>query len=215
MSDQQPLSLNQFQRKFASGEACHSHLFTMKWPKGFHCAKCQHDQYYETKTRKLNLYECRQCGYQATVIVGTGMEKTRVDLTKWFLALYLVAHDKRGTSAVMLSQKLKISYKTAWLMLHKILKAMIERDSQYKLAGIVELDDAFSEPRLKVASASRGTDKTKVLAGLSLNQKGHPLYLKMEVFPDVKGETIVEFANRTIAPGSVISSDAYKDPIKL
>ena len=58
-------------------------------------------------------------------------------------ALYLVAHDKRGTSAVMLSQKLEISYKTAWLMLHKIRKTMIERDSQYKLAGIVELDDAF------------------------------------------------------------------------
>lgn len=78
MSDQQPLSLNQFQRKFASEEACHSHLFTMKRPKGFHCAKCGHDQYYETKTRKLNLYECRQCGYQA--IVGTVIEKTRVEL---------------------------------------------------------------------------------------------------------------------------------------
>ena len=138
MSDQQPLSLIQFQRKFASEEACPSHLFTMKWPKEFHCAKCQHDQYYETKTRKLNLYEYRQCDYQATVIVGTVMEKTRVDLTKWFLALYLVAHDKRGPSVVMLSQKLEISYKTAWLMLHKIRKTMIERDSQYKLAGIVE-----------------------------------------------------------------------------
>ena len=56
----------------------------------------------------------------------------------------------------------------------------------------------------------RGIDKTKVLAGLSLNQKGHPLCLKMEVFPDVKGKTIVEFANRTIATGSAISSDAYK-----
>ena len=65
MSDQQLLSLIQFQRKFASKEDCHSHLFTMKWPKGFHCAKCGHDQCYETKTR--------------------------VDLTKWFLALYLVA----------------------------------------------------------------------------------------------------------------------------
>ena len=60
MSDQQSLSLNQFQRKFASEEACHSHLFTMKWPKGFHCAKCGHDQYYETKTLKLNLYEYRR-----------------------------------------------------------------------------------------------------------------------------------------------------------
>ena len=82
MSDQQPLSLIQFQRKFDSEEAFHSHLFTIKWPKGFHCTKCGHDQYYETKTRKLNLYECRQRDYQATVIVGNVMEKTRVDLTK-------------------------------------------------------------------------------------------------------------------------------------
>ena len=68
----------------------------------------------------------------------------------------------------------------------------------------------FSEPPSEGGKRGRGTDKTKVLAGLSLNQKGHPLYLKMEVFPDVKGETIVEFSNRTIALGSIISSDAFK-----
>ena len=109
---------------------CHSHLFTMKWPEGFRCAKCGHDQFYETKTRKLKLYECRQCGYQATVIVGTVMEKTHIDLTKWFWAVYLVAHDKRGISAIMLSEDLEVSYKTAWLILHKIRNAMSNRDSQ-------------------------------------------------------------------------------------
>ena len=51
-----------------------------------------------------------------------------------------------------------------------------------------------------------GHRQDKSACWLSLNQKGHPLYLKMEVIPDVKGETIVEFANRNIAPGS----DAYK-----
>ena len=112
-------------------------------------------------------------------------------------ALYLIAHNKRGTSAIMLSKKLEISYKTAWLMLHKIRKAMIERDSQYKLAGIVKLDDVFSGAPSEGVKRGRNTDKAKVLAGLSLNQKGHPLYLKMEVIPDVKGETIVKFANRT------------------
>ena len=76
-------------------------------------------------------------------------------------------------------------------MLHKIRKTMIERYSQYKLAGIVELDDAFFGAPSEGGKRGRGTGKTKVLAGLSLNQKGHPLYLKMEVFPDVKGETIV------------------------
>ena len=131
-------------------------------------------------------------------------------LLSWFFALYLVAHDKRSTSAVMLSQELEISYKTAWLILNRIRKAIIERYSQYKLAGIVELDDVFFGASSEGGKRGRGTNKTKVLAGLSLNQKGHPLYLQMELIPDVKGETIVEFANRTIAPGSVISSDAYK-----
>ena len=32
----------------------------------------------------------------------------------------------------------------------------------------------------------------------------------MELIPDIKGVTLVDFANRTIVPGSVISSDAYK-----
>ena len=57
MATQEPLTLIQFQKKFATEEACHSHLFTMKWPEGFRCAKCGHDQFYESKTRKLKLYE--------------------------------------------------------------------------------------------------------------------------------------------------------------
>ena len=77
----------------------------------------------------------------------------------------LLPNDKRDTSAVMLSQKLEISYKTAWLMLHNIRKAMIERDSQYKLAGIVELDDIFFGAPSEGGKRGRGTEKTKVLAG--------------------------------------------------
>ena len=61
-----------------------------------------------------------------------------------------------------------------------------------------------------MASAVGAQKRQKCLLDLSLNQKGHPLCLKMEVFPDVKGETIVRFANRIIAPASVFSSDAYK-----
>lgn len=130
MATQEPISLIRFQNKFASREACEAHLFTMKWPEGYKCSKCGRDQYYEINSRKFKLFECKQCGYQATVIVGTVMEKTHLDLTKWFLAIYLVAHDKRGISAVKLSEDLEISYKAAWLMLHKIRKAMGKRDSQ-------------------------------------------------------------------------------------
>ncbi|GFP22317.1 hypothetical protein HKBW3S06_01544, partial [Candidatus Hakubella thermalkaliphila] len=95
------------------------------------------------------------------VTVGTVMEKTRTDLTKWFLAIYLIAHDKRGISAHKLSEEIEVSYKTAWLILHKIRRAMRKRDAEYSLAGIVELDDAFLELLLKVESAVVARKKTK------------------------------------------------------
>lgn len=54
-----------------------------------------------------------------------------------------VAHDKRGVSAAYIARKLELTYPTAWLLLHKIRKAMGDRDAFYQLAGLIELDDAF------------------------------------------------------------------------
>ncbi len=208
MSSYQQMSLISFQKQFSTVEACHNHLFSLKWSNVFCCEKCGHDKYFETKTRKHRLFECKSCR-QSTVTVGTVMEKTRTDLTKWFLTIYLMAHDKRGISAHKLSEEIEVTYKTAWLMLHKIRQAMRKRDAEYTLAGIVELDDAFFGAPSEGGKRGRGTEKTKVLVGLSLNKQGHPLYVKMEVVPNIKGKTLIDFAEKRIVPGSIISSDAY------
>ena len=210
MANYQKMSLISFQKQFSSEEACQAHLFTLKWKDGYSCDKCGHAAYYVTNTRQLRLYECKQCRYQSTVVVGTVMEKTRTDLRKWFLAIYFIAHDKRGISAYKLSKEIEVTYKTAWLMLHKIRTAMRKREAASTLSGIVELDDAFFGAPAEGGKRGRGTEKTKVLVGLSLNKKGHPLYLKMEVIPDIQGETIIDFAKKRIIPGSTISSDAYR-----
>lgn len=77
VAQQKSIGLIEFQRRFATEEACHDHLFRMKWPHGFKCPKCGHDQAYEIKTRRLPLYECAQCKRQTTVTVGTIFEKTK------------------------------------------------------------------------------------------------------------------------------------------
>src|SRR5947199_317036 len=69
--------------------------------------------------------------------------------------------------------------------------------------------DAYFGAPSEGGKRGRGTEKTKVLVGLSLNKKGHPLYLKMEVVPNIKSETLIDFAEKRIQPGSTISSDAY------
>ncbi|MGM0867573.1 MAG: transposase [Bacillota bacterium] len=115
MAKYQQMSLISFQKQFAAEEAWDDHLFSLKWSNGYSCERCGHDAYFETKTRKYRLYECKKCRYQATFTVGTVMKKTRMDLTKWFLVIYLIAHDKRGVSTTRLSEELEVMYKTAWL----------------------------------------------------------------------------------------------------
>lgn len=75
---------------------------------------------------------------------------------------------------------------------------MRKRDANYSLAGIVELDDGFFGAPSEGGKRGRGTDKTKVLVGLSLNKQGHPLFLKMKVVPNIKGGTLIDFAENNI-----------------
>ncbi len=111
MAQQEAMNLLKFREKFPNEDACRKHLFQIRWPEGFQCPQCGHDQFYYIGTRKL--YECRDCRHQTSVTAGTIMHKTHIKLDVWFLAIYLTAHDKRGVSAKKLEQDLGISYPTA------------------------------------------------------------------------------------------------------
>lgn len=103
------------------------------------------------------------CSLIPTVIAGTIFEKTRTELLKWFWAIYLIAHDKRGISATQLSEELKIAYQTAWTIEQKIRKAMGVRDASYSLAGIVELDEGFFGAPRKAGNS--GAERNKIPVG--------------------------------------------------
>ena len=208
MAQQESMTLLQFQKKFSGEEACRKHLFQQRWPEGFRCPKCCHHKYYFLEKRKL--YQCTVCKHQISVTAGTVMHKSHTLLLTWFWVIFFAAHDKRGVSATFVSRELEISYPTAWLLLHKIRKAMAERDANYQLAGLVELDDAFFGAPTEGGKRGRGTEQTAVLVGVSVNAKGAPLYVKMQIITDVKGKTLVNFAQHHIKPGTTISTDAYR-----
>lgn len=206
---QQAMTLLQFQQRFSNEESCYDYLFKMKWPEGFICPRCGQKEYYQTTTRKHPLYECKSCRHQTTVTVGTIFEKTRTPLLKWFWAIYLSAHDKRGVSANFISKEIEVSYWVAWLMLQKIREAMGERDNNYLLNGIVEVDESFFGAPTEGGRRGRGTEKAMVFVELSLNQKGHPQYMKMTVIDNMKKETVIDKIKKTVVTKSEIRSDAY------
>jgi hypothetical protein len=92
-------------------------------------------------------------------------------------------------------------------MSHKIRKAMKDRDGAYLLSGTVDVDDSFFGAARVGSKRGRGTEKTAVVFGVSLDQKGRPEYLKAKVVETVDGEILTIFAQENIASGARLSSD--------
>ena len=92
------------------------------------------------------LYYCNECQGQFTVTVGTVFERSKIPLTKWWTAVYLLNSSKKGFSAHQLHRQLHVTYKTAWFMMHRIREAM--RDGSLSPMGgggkTVEVDETLS-----------------------------------------------------------------------
>ncbi|KZC37334.1 transposase, partial [Rhodanobacter sp. FW510-R12] len=82
------------------------------------------------------MYPCNRCKRQVSLTSGTLFAETRLPLRTWFLAIYLLTQHKDGISALALRRQLGVSYHTAWLLKHKLMQAMVERDSEQVLGGI-------------------------------------------------------------------------------
>lgn len=206
MAKAEELSLLEFQKKFSTEEACRQYLFDKRWPEGFQCPRCGYGEYYYISTRKL--FECKGCDHQTSLTAGTVMHRSKLSLTIWFWAIYLVSNDKRGRSALSLSLLLDLNYRTAWRLLHKIRKAMSERDAKYQLTELVEMDDAyFGAPRPN--TDGRGTTKAKVAIALSTDDNGRPLFAKMKVIKTVSTDEIKKVADEYIQKGSTVLTDGH------
>jgi transposase-like protein len=199
------MNMIEFNERFSTEEQCRQHLFEQRWGNGFVCPKCGHTEHFNIKSR--HLYQCKACNHQASATAGTIMDKSRTPLTKWFLALYLIAEDKRGMSALALSKRIGVAYNTAWTMCHKIRHAMGAREGGYRMEGVVEMDEAFFGSPAEGGKRGRGTDKTAVLVSVSLSDDGKPRFAKMSVLDAVDGETISGFAEKAVAAGSEIHTD--------
>ena len=129
-------------------------------------------------------------------------------LTIWFLAIYLISQAKTGLSTLALKRQLGVSYPTAWLIQHKLMQAMAERETEYSLVGQVQVDDVYLGGELTGGKAGRGSEnKVPFVAAVSLNAEGHPLDTKMAPVPGFTLKAIANWATADLAPGCIVTSD--------
>ena len=204
------MTLLEWQVRFGTAEGCYAYLYAARWPEGFRCPGCAGTKAWRVQRgdRGSPLYECAACHHQASLTAGTIFHRTKVPLPVWFLALYLMAVDKGGKSALALHRELGVAYRTAWLLHHKIQHAMATRNAAYQLGGLVELDDAyFGGVSHGSGKRGRGTEQDPVVVGVSLTPQGHPQYAFLEAVPDLTKATVLAVLARRVDRLGVWRSD--------
>ena len=206
-----PRTYQEFRAWFPDDASCAGYLARLRWPGGFRCPVCGGDRAWQTSTQH---WKCVGCGRKTSVTAGTIFHRTRTPLSTWFAAIWLVTSQKNGASAQNLHDMLGLgSYETAWAWLHKLRRAMVRPDRE-RLAGVVEVDEAFIGGR---ATGRQGasTDKVPVMiavenVGTQVNRKLRLGRVRLGVADAPGSKQLVEFARSTVAPGSLIRTDGAR-----
>jgi hypothetical protein len=201
------LSEAAFRERFGTEEACRAALFAMRWREGLTCPACGGRGFCELKTRKV--FQCNRCKRQVRLTAGTVFQDSKLPLTTWFAAIYHLTQGKGGISSVELGRRLGVKQGTAWLMKHKLMRAMAEREAaKPKLAGRIEIDDAYLGGERPGGKRGRGAgSKTPVVAAVETTAERKPRRLKLSVVRGFRKREVEKVAKRDLAPGSNVVSD--------
>jgi transposase-like protein len=154
---------------FHDEQAAMDRLEAILWPNGPVCPHCGNtEKVYAIrgKSARPGLKTCGACRKQFTVKVGTLFEDSHVPMHKWWQAVHLLCSSKKGISSHQLHRTLKVTYKTAWFMSHRIREAM--------------RTGSFSPPSLSSGSTFVEVDETYIGTKKGVRRRRGPAH-KMAV----------------------------------
>jgi transposase-like protein len=224
--DQEDLNLITLAQQYSDEGKARALLESLRWPKGPVCPHCKCDDVYKltptpqparpetaVKPRKVRegLYCCAACREQFTVTVGTIFEGSHIPICKWMMAWFLMCSSKKSMSAHQLHRMLKITYKSAWFMAHRIRYAMGPHgEAVDKLAGTVEVDETYVGG--KGDSRTKSARKTPVVALIERDGR-----MRANAVSNVTQVTMNAIINATIDKSAVVNTDesgVYRNQLK-
>jgi len=210
-----PGTWEQFLDWFPDEEVCREYLVRLRWPQGFVCPRCGEacEAHQVSRARLM----CRHCRYQGTVTAGTIFDKTRTSLRSWFAAVWYITNQKQGVTALGLQRVLGMgSYQTAWMMLHRLRRAMI-RPGRERLNGVVEVDESFvgrSAPNKRRVGkqAKRLADqynmrRSIIAIAVEIKEPKGFGRVRLRRIPDTSEASLLPFIQDSIEPGSNVRTD--------
>lgn len=205
---QHGMSLPEFLRSFGTEAQCAEAVKCARWPGGFRCPRCDAVAHGVIGQGARKLFQCKACRHQTSLTAGSLMEHTKLPLTTWFLAIYLLSQAKTGLSALALKRHLGVSYPTAWLLHHKINRAMARQEGTHRLSGAVQIDDAYLGGERAGGKVGRGSEnKVPFVAAVAVNNQGQPMFLKLSLVSGFTSQAISKWAKANLLPGTCVTSD--------
>lgn len=209
------ISTFQLFEMFPNEESARAYLEDRLWPSGPVCPNCKSGARI-TSRAKGGFKHCNACKFDFTVRTGTIFGRSHIPLHKWVYAMYLLVTARKGISSLQLAKEIGVTQHSAWFMLQRLREACSTPDSQDKLRGVIEIDEAFfggkernkhKSKKLNVGSGSAGK-----MAVLGIRQRGGET--RGMVIADRTLHTIQQQIHKHVEVGSTIYTDegvAYQD----
>ena len=113
-----------FMDRYGMEEQCEEAVCSSRWPNGFACPRCGIAQASSFRRQGRLYFQCSACRHQCSVVSGTLFEATKLPLRRWFLTMHLLTQSENNVAALELMRHLGVSYRSAWLIKHKLMEVM-------------------------------------------------------------------------------------------
>jgi transposase-like protein len=209
-------TLDAFDARFPTEEACRAFLRDSRWPNGVTCPRCSNAKVCKLNTRPFH-WLCQPCkNYRFSVISGTIFENTKKPLKLWFRITYFMLVSKKGMSALQIHRTVfgedsTSDYHTTWYMCTR-LRAAMRNQSWDQLMGVVEVDEAAIGGKDK----NRHWNKKQHITGMSgkttvigaISRKGNVV---CEVIENTDAGTLSRFVRKAVSDRvSLVATDEHR-----
>src|SRR6476469_9083329 len=206
---QKGLSEARFQALYGDEERCRALVIGWRWPDGFICPKCRGRACCVVGSRRL--FQCNACRRQTSPMAGTIFNSTKLPLTVWFRAMYLITQTKQGISSIELGRRLGTTQTTAWKIKIRLAAAIRRDNDRTPLDGRVEMDDAYLGGQRSGGKTGRGSPgKRPIVVALQSSDGKRPARLKLRRIARFKRKRVKSVAKRIIAAGATVVTDGLK-----
>ena len=198
-------SLLDLLKRFPTEQSCINHLAKIRWPDGVECPACQSRKIYTCKKR----FRCGDCKRNFSVRVGTIYEGSPLPLRKWFAAMWLLSSSPKGISSCQLAREIGVTQKTAWFMLSRLRKMIVELQRP-QVSGTVEIDEAYIGGKEKNKHSNkrlRGNWKAGKTTVLGIRERGGAVRIEMAKGTDQ--QSLTRFTSQNVKAWSTVFTDSF------